>query len=169
MLSAGVLVLLTVLTMSANRMLLESSQTSFESEAVSTAADLANILLAEIGRPEKQFDASVTYSYYQSSGEFTIASSFGPNASESFALPDTSTPFKSIVRYSDVDDYHNYQRIANGPTINGFLLSVKVFYVTSINPDATSSSRTYSKKVEVTVTHSLYLPNGIKIYGVFRY
>lgn len=167
MLTAGVLVLLIMLTISANRMLMESAQTSYESEAITLAADLANSLLAEIGR--KDYNASVTYGYYQNTSEFTASSSFGPNSSEAFALPDTSTPYKSIARYSDVDDYHNYQRIANGGTIKGFLLTVKVYYVSPLSPGDVNSSSTYTKRVEVTATHSIYLPVGIKIIGTYRY
>ena len=167
MLTAAVLILLTMLTISANRMLMESAQTSYESEATSMAGDLANSLLAEIGR--KDFDANVTYDHYQNNAEFNAPGSFGPNASEAFAFPDTSTPYKSIARYSDVDDYHNYQRIANGPTINGFLLNVNIVYVSSSLPGVQASTPTYTKRVEVTVTHSIYLPVGIKIIGIFRY
>jgi len=174
MLTAAVLILLQILTIGANRMLMESAQTSYESEAISIAADLANTLLDEIGR--KDYNANVRYDIYQQTSDFTASSSFGPNASEAFALPDTSSPYKSIAHYSDVDDYHNYERVARGVTIKGFLLTVKVYYVSSNNPGNVTSGSTYTKRVEVTVSHSIYLPinpadgkNGIKIIGTFRY
>lgn len=156
MLTAGFVVLMIMLTISSNRMLMESSQTVLESEAIDIAADLANSLLIEATR--KKFDHyQANYGYYGVSA-FTSPSSLGPESGEALTtLPDT-TPFQSVSRFNDVDDYNGYTRIVDGQLIKGFKLQATVYYLASRTDLTQKNSKTVLKRIDVLVTHPQYLP-----------
>ncbi|MGA7161230.1 MAG: hypothetical protein WBZ48_09510 [Bacteroidota bacterium] len=80
------------------------------------------------------------------------------------------SPYKSIRGdngnwFDDVDDYNGYKRTANSADISGYNLAVSVYYVKRITLSSptrdtveTASFQTYWKRIDVTVTHSVYLP-----------
>jgi hypothetical protein len=172
MLTAGMLLLLVMSVISANRMINENTGAQFEAEALTSSASIANDLLLEI--MSKKFDGRSTidpvayvngtlgtssFSLYDS---LFVLDEWGPSAAERGALvvPDTlaaDTTYSSKA-LNDVDDYDGYQRKVDFGNITGFVVKVKVYYVTSTAPDTRTLSRSNFKKIEVSVEHPLYLP-----------
>ena len=157
MLSIATLVALTVMVVTSQRYLIEGQKEAVSAECLDLATMQSEALLAEISR--ELFDASATYTYYQSTDEFTDAYSLGPNSSERSAVspwPDLK-PYKSISAFNDVDDYNNYERTVNTDLISGIRLTVRVYYVSENDPTTQVYYETYMKRVVVTAQHSTYL------------
>lgn len=161
MLTAGMLMLLIMTVLSANRMISENTQAQFATQALATSASLANDLLLEI--MSKRFDEKSDTSGYQATSKFSeyLQGGWGPNAGEQTAcpLPDSSYigAYKSKTIYNDIDDYDGYWRILSANGITGFNLKVVVNYVNPGTPDTKVTTRTYFKRVEVTVKQSQFL------------
>ena len=153
MLSAGALVLLTILVINAHRLVVQSGDAALSAEAAQIGIDLAQSLLDEI--QTKKYDQFSDDSGYQPTSDFTEAAALGPGAGESFTLPDTVL-YKSIGKYNDVDDYNGYTRNAAVGQFQGFELTVTVVYVRDDDPDTVVGYRTYTKRVQVTVSNASY-------------
>ncbi len=165
------LLLLVMSVISANRMINENTGAQFESEALASSASIANDILLEImgkrfdGLPDstrlvKGSCASTEFSPYDS---LFVQNEWGPSATERGALvsPDTlrsDSTYRSMTVLNDVDDYDGYQRKVNFGNITGFIVKVKVYYVSSTAPDVFTKTKSFFKKIEVSVEHPLYLP-----------
>ena len=168
MLTAAALIIITVVVITANRLILESQQDQFAGEAYHLASEMANSMLMEAAK--KLFDANVKTSYYQSASEFTSPQYLGPSSSEQTAVPLPDTfPFKSIGGYNDFDDYHRYERIVDSPLITGFQMRDSVFYVKWDNLDTPQGYQQYLKKMVVRVLHPLYLTTPLYYSTVSSY
>jgi hypothetical protein len=101
----------------------------------------------------------------------TPISYLGPEGSEITyvtlpEMPDTGVPYRSITKYNDADDYNNYQRYYFSTSLGTFTVVDSVFYVLSSNPDATSGTPTFFKRVVVTVRHrNFYPPDSLNLYN----
>ena len=156
MLTAGLLVLLIMITISANKMLMDSSMTAYESESINIAADLAYSLITEATR--KKFDENQA-SYVGNVSVFTASTSFGPESGEALSVTPDVAPFQSVLKFDDVDDYHGYSRIVDGQSLKGFKITAKVTYVTiSSQQIVNTTSKRALKRLDVTIEHSLYMP-----------
>jgi hypothetical protein len=135
-------------------------------EAYKTASDLGQSLMAEIvnRRFDQKFDTTST----TVQGPTTYPAGFSSNLSpdgpaEHITLPDVS-PYQSMSKYNDVDDYDGYSRITDSTNgLGRFRDSVIVYYVqmgTSTTPPTYSSSQTWFKKIEVWVTSDNWLKKG---------
>ncbi|MBF8295371.1 MAG: hypothetical protein HW389_1916 [Bacteroidetes bacterium] len=169
MITLGMFILLIMSVISANRMINENLQAQLETQAMATSATVANDLLLEI--LSKKYDASSDTLGSLATSVFTEASSLGPNATEvaNCPQPDSSYTgaFRSIAAYSDVDDYHGYERIVTANGITGFKLEVVVYYVASGTPDTKTTSRTNFKRIQVTVKHDQFLTTALKNVPVY--
>ena len=181
MITMGMFILLVMSVISANRMLIENTETSLQTEALSESATIASDLFEEA--QSKLFDQFVdTNRTNQSPSEFsppTGGSSlgWGPSSEEQAAvgpLPDTigyGRSARSIAAYGDMDDYNGYTRIVmadstQGIRIGGFLVTVQVKYVDpNLTPDPvtkeliTVNYQTNMKTIQVAVEHPQYLPS----------
>jgi hypothetical protein len=182
MLSVAFFVLLTVAVLNANRLILSQDETYYTQEALEQGTTFANSLLTEI--LTKKFDSTVdtTSSYYMYPWEFDWAMGAGA-AAVAYVNPGTPRtpdvfPFKSIRGtyrvvvgdvFDDVDDYHDYVRTANTSEISGYLLTVSVYYVNKATPDVHASIQTYFKRVDVTVTHPIYIKRPITFSAIASY
>ncbi len=176
MISAAFFVMLTVAVLSANTMVLESNRDYIQAQAIEQATNLANALISEI--LTKKFDAQVNYSYYQNRSEFVPVSSLGPSTNahnyvNPGGAPDVA-PYKSIPGstsdyFDDVDDYHGYVRTANATDISGYRLTVSVYYIKKSSPNSVSSDQQYYKRIDVIVSHPLYLPNPLTFSAIATY
>lgn len=167
-LAAAALIMLTILVISANRMIVQSQEDEYKAIAVNEASEIANAIINEA--LSKQYDANSSTSSYQSASVFTDASSLGPNSTESSNVPtpDTSlipysSSFRSIKYYNDFDDYHLYERKVNTRTLIGYVAKCKVTYVRSDNFNLPTTTKGFFKRIVVTVEQSVYLPpiNGV--------
>lgn len=84
-------------------------------------------------------------------------------------LPDnTSTgDYNSKTRLKDIDDYDGYTRIVDTDDIKGFTVAVVVDYVVYTSPDVPTTTKTWFKRVKITVTHPQYLTSDNKMIPVF--
>lgn len=171
MLTVAFLVLITIAAMNANKMIVERDSNFYEQEAYRQGAFLANSLISEI--LTKKFDEVVdTSDYgYMDSTDFTSSNNLGVDSWESWLLGGstdvisnpTDPRYESIrssgfMYYDDIDDYDGYTRSAQSGTLTGFILTVKVNYVSTDDLDSPVSYRTYFKKIEVTVKNTTYFP-----------
>ncbi len=163
----GAMSLLGTITLSINKMIVDKTLLMLEAEATINSVSVAQAMIDEIQR--KDFDQNTTGGVkVYSASSMTSPSALGPETGETFTLPDTSTPFLSITKYNDVDDYNRYSRKASTPRLSGFTVTDSVYYVDENNPDNLSSTQTFVKKIVVTVTHP-NMTNPLKLSDVAIY
>lgn len=156
MITTAFLSLLVLSAITVNRMLIDSKESEYKTAAYSEAIDIAHDLLVEA--TSKKFDENATTTGTQKTTAFTGAISLGTEGTPEVVSPSPDTyPFQSITKYDDIDDYKGYTRTVDGSTISDFTVSATVYYVNVTSPHAATTSRTYMKRIVVTVTHPLYL------------
>jgi hypothetical protein len=197
MISAAFFVLLTMAVLSANKMILENTKYYLQEEAIEQGSNFANALIAEI--LTKKFDSQVTTdgtgkitgpynssnlpwpictSYSTRASLFDPASDMGTSAAtENNVMPGGNpdvVPYRSIRGdspswFDDVDDYKGYKRTANSADISGYLLTVNVYYVLESDPNTATSFQTYYKRIDVSVTHPIYLTKALTFSAIATY
>ena len=166
--AAAALIVLTILVISANRMIVQSQQDEYRAIAVNEASEIASAIINEA--LSKAYD---NYSYlnradtisYADSTRFTAPGSLGPEWGKpkfSVSNPDIASStgsFLSASLYTDFDDYNGYWRKVDTPTMTGFIANCTVTYVrpTNLNQPANFRQR-YFKRIVVTVYQPQYLP-----------
>jgi hypothetical protein len=160
LLTLGALALLGLIILTANSAMLSNEQVVMDSEFGVAAISLATSLVEEI--QGKLYDAAATDSGITALGKLTPTGSFGPAANERYHPADTSK-----ADFNDIDDFHNfwieYVADTSRPKIatyrgesRGFRadyqVRARVSYVTRTNPNGSTASPTWHKKVTVTVT-----------------
>jgi len=171
MLTMAFFIVLCIMFINAYRVLNNADQQLLTATAYKTATDLGQSLMTEI--MTKKFDQNFNppYGSIGSSSNiytgFTLASKLGPEAGESFTLPDQS-PFQSITKYNDVDDYNHYYRLTDSTNgLGRFRDSVIVYYVQMTNPPTSYNSQWWTKRIEVWVTNDVWLTNKwVKQYSI---
>lgn len=161
MITTGMFVLLVMSAVSANRMLTQNAEITLQTEAAEISASVAEDLMAEASA--KLFDRYDDGSGTQYPWDFGDC---GPSSWEYSQIPvpaDTLNPttglFKSADTFSDFDDYDGYQRKVTAGGISGFLVKSYVYYVDEYAPDIPSYWQSYFKRMEVRVSHPLYIVN----------
>lgn len=156
MITTAFLSLLVLSAITVNRMLIDSKESEYKTTAYSEAIDIAHDLLLEA--TSRKFDEKAKTTDPQKVSEFTSSTALGAEGSEEKVNKTVDTaPFQSLAKFDDVDDYHGYIRAVDGSTISDFTVSATVYYVNVTSPHAATTSRTYMKRIVVTVTHPLYL------------
>jgi hypothetical protein len=156
MITSGMFVLLVMSVISANRMLIEDAEATYQAEAFELSASVAEDLMAEASA--KKFDVNDDGSGTQSSWEFGTCGTAADEAAYVSPLPDTY-PFKSVNGFDDFDDYNGYTRIVDAGSISGFKVTAYVYYIDPAFPDMVSYWSSYFKKMEVRVSHPKYIVN----------
>ncbi len=175
MVTAVAFAALTVMFVNAYRVLADADRELLKAEAYRTAVDLGQSLLSEIAT--KKYDQNFTPPYYTTSGSsqnicnsFTAYNALGPEMGEPrFITTSDVSPFQSISKYNDIDDYNGYTRLTD-PTngLGRFRDSVIVYYVQMTNPPTTVLAKWWTKRVEVWVTNDQWLPGTwVKLYNIF--
>lgn len=168
MITAAFFVLLIMSFIKANQMLIESAETKYQTEAFELAVGMAQDLLVEASK--KKFDEFANQTGTQNVSEFTSSGSLGPTSVERSKIsvwPDTTK--LSAEHYDDFDDYNGYQRTVNTDVMRGFQLSAEVYYVVVTDPNTNTTSRTYMKRLNVTVQHSQYLSTPVVLSRIMTY
>ena len=173
MLTMAFFIVLCIMFINAYRVLNNADQQLLTATAYKTATDLGQSLMTEI--LTKKYDQNYTAGTAPSPAtsqtflnSFTAPGSLGPEgASESITLPDQS-PFQSISKYNDVDDYNHYYRLTDSTNgLGRFRDSVLVYYVQMTNPPTSYNSRWWTKRIEVWVTNDVWLTNKwVKQYSI---
>jgi len=156
MLSAGALMLLTILVINAHRLVLQSGDAAVAAEA-RRSASISPSRFSTRSAPRSSTNSLIPPAISQRATSLRRAP-WGPGLGSRVTLPDNKT-YQSIRKYNDADDYHGYSRNASVGQFSGFLLTVTVTYVSDDNPDLVVGNRTYTKRVQVTVANSAYFKN----------
>jgi MSHA pilin protein MshD len=154
MLTLGALMLLSFLALRMNTNLLSTEELMQNSKYGVLGISLATSLIEEANL--KAFDKNSVDSSLTNVNELTAVGSLGKESGETY--PD----------FDDFDDFNNYTRIDSTMPSAVFDIACKVVYVSSTNPDVTSSSRTWNKKITVSVT-SKNMTDTVRVSSVFSY
>jgi hypothetical protein len=180
MITLGMFILLIMTVISANRMLMENSTAQLQTEALASSSLIASDLLNEIlSKPFDQqvvIDTTATSWLQDTTGtKVTLESNLSVSDGSQWGvrrlvtLPDSSYTgnYNSKTGLKDIDDYDGYTRIANQGNITGFTVAVLVDYVVYTSPDVPTSTKTWFKRVKITISHPLYLTSDNKMIPVF--
>ncbi len=150
----GGLILLTFLILSFYRGNSTHIEASTNNEAVIAGSNIAISMIEEITL--KKYDHNVQ------SGEVTpvsgLSTTLGPDGTET----------GNVLLFDDVDDFNNYSRQDTLPNLGIFNTSVTVGYVHATNPEVIITTKSYTKRIDVTIANE-YLGSPIKLYHVVSY
>ena len=185
--AVGALLIFGTFLSSSNRLMTTNTQIAEQNEYYISAISLGQSIIDEART--KAFDQNVIGKTFSIPDSLTSPYNLGTEAGEAFSYPDilissspytSSTPgYSSTYRFNDVDDYNGYSRTVNTPRAEGYTVKVSVGYVNEKNPDVSSATRTFCKKMSVAVTSPYfpkisngsgsYVPDTLKLYYVFNY
>jgi hypothetical protein len=153
-LAIGAIFLLSLASMSFNGALLESNTSQIENKVYLTAFSLADDMIEEI--KQKAYDENTLVFPTVNRSTLTPTASLGPESGEAY-------PY-----YDDIDDYNGYSRDADAPHAENYHIAVKVYYVSESDPNTVSSTQTFNKRVDVSVS-SPYLTHSASLSMVFTH
>jgi hypothetical protein len=153
-LTIGSIFLLSLASLSFNSALLQSNTVEIENKVYLTAFSLADDMIEEI--KQKAYDENTLVFPTVNRATLTPTASLGAESGESY-------PY-----YDDVDDYNGFFRDADAPHAENYHIAVKVYYVSESDPTLVSSSQTFDKRVDVTVS-SPYLNHNVILSMVFTH
>ena len=153
-LSIGAIALLALISLRFNTTVLENKTTEIENKVYLTAFSLADDLIEEI--KQKAFDEQTVEWRAIPVEQLTPIASFGP-------IDDGES---SVNDFDDIDDYHGYQKSVSLPHVENYSVMSTVDYVSASDPDVTSSTQTYFKKITVRVT-SPYISHPVRLSFIF--
>jgi len=152
LLTAGAIVLFGVFLLSANRLMGNATITADENKFYVTALSIGQSIIDEA--KTKAFDQKTIVSAIPVTDSLTVPASMGRDGfAEAVPSPDTlsSLGYASARKFNDVDDYKGYRRLVNTPRGSGYIVDVTVGYVSETCPDSSKNTRTYCKRMTVTV------------------
>ncbi len=191
MLTSMFLVLLAIAVINGNRLIVDSDENYYRNQAFEEASFNANELLLEI--VFKKFDETVdTSSTVVTLDSSTFSSTMGwddywgefyPVCQGNDSLVDirTTRPYMTLNSsiFDDVDDYNNYYRYEYKTSsttritrnLTNYTLKVNVYYVQHGSEDIPSASKSFLKRIDVTVWDPIYIKtplvfSTIKAYGL---
>jgi hypothetical protein len=136
-----------------NSALLQSNTAELENKVYLTAFSLADDLIEEI--KQKSYDEKTIDFPTVNRSTLTPVLALG-NEGEDY-------PY-----FDDIDDYNNFSRDADAPHSESYHILAKVYYVSETNPDVKSTTQTFHKRVDVTVS-SPYLNNNVILTFIFTH
>lgn len=153
-LAIGAMALLALVSLRFNTTVLQNKTTEVENKVYLTAFSLADDLIEEI--KQKAFDEQTVEWRAIPVDQLTPSTSFGPVDPGEISVND----------FDDIDDYDGYQKAVSLPHVENYSITSTVDYVSATDPDETSSSQTYFKRIAVLVT-SPYISHPVKLSFVF--
>ncbi len=137
----GAIIILGSLVLTFNRSTQNVNENNYYNIALIDATASAQSLIE--GIQTKAFDEHTITSSISATSSLTANASLGPDAGES--VP---------TQFDDVDDYKNYRDVDTFQQFGQFNVSVDVNYVRKYSPETVSSTPTFLKKIDVTVTNT---------------
>ena len=129
--------------------------TNYTSESVIDASGLAQSIIDMI--QSKAFDENTVSKAVWQTDSLTSANNLGPETGE-----------YQHTEFDDIDDYNKYSTTVTLDRMGDFDINVSVFYVNTLNPQIKSSTPTYSKKIELSITNYSLLDT-LKYYHIVSY
>lgn len=152
-LTIGSILFLSLVSLSFNGALLQSTTVEIENKVYLTAFSLADDLIEEI--KQKAYDEKTLVFPTVNPATLTPPASLGKDS-------------ETYPYFDDVDDYNDYFRDADAPHAEQYHISAKVYYVSETDASAKSSTQTFHKRVDVTVS-SPYLNNNVTLTFIFTH
>ena len=131
----GAFMLLSLLTISVNKSIIDRTNATYESESVIASSTLAQALLQEVTL--RAFDQNTRFAAVASPTGLTSVASLGKEG-EVYPL------------FNDLDDYKGFTRYDTA-RIGIFRSSVDVQYANPSSPNDSSTTQTFYKKITVSV------------------
>ena len=151
MVSLGALLIFSLISLRFDSAVLQNTEIEVENKVYLTAFSLADDLLEEI--KQRAFDANTVQFPITNPAGLTNYP-LGPATGENY--PD----------YNDIDDFHGYNRLIDAPHAENYQVFSEVYYVGENTPEVKSTTRTFYKRADVTVT-SPYLKNPVRLSFIF--
>jgi len=166
LITLGGLILFGLFVLSTNNIILNQTDVAVSSEFQISAIGFGQSLIEEAKM--KKFDEAEVSGTISTVNNLTVSGSLGRETGETYTSPDSSYTgnFASLRNFDDFDDYNNYRRIVSSPRAENFAVSSTVSYVSETWPDSSVASRTFAKKLRVTVS-SPYMTNNVILEYVF--
>jgi hypothetical protein len=142
-----------MVSLSFNSALLQSTTVEIENKVYLTAFSLADDLIEEI--KQKGYDENTLIFPTVNRTTLTQSGSLGKEGE--------SYPF-----FDDIDDYNDFSRDADAPHAEQYHISSKVYYVSETDASVKSTTQTFHKRVDVTVS-SPYLNNNVTLTFIFTH
>ncbi len=149
------LLLFTILVLTVYRTTTSRFAIAIANESILTGTAIAQSKIDEI--IQKSFDEKVLSSSITTPDSLTPVNLLGPDIGEN-----------DITNFDDIDDYNGFKRVDSLQRLGNFKVQVQVYYVNPYSPDQKSLSRTFAKKIEVTVNNN-FITDPIKMYRVVTY
>lgn len=124
-------------------------------EATITATGIGQSLIDEI--QVKAFDEKTVGTSISTPDSLTPSGSLGKDTGETL-----------LTHFDDVDDFHNYTRTDSLSRLGAFNSKVTVSYVQKFTPEVKTTTRTFSKRIDVFVMNQA-LTDTIKLYHIITY
>lgn len=153
----GAIALFSLISVRFDSAVLENTRVEVENKIYLTAFSLADDLIEEI--KQKAFDEETVVFRSINPEELTPRNNFAPEFRDAGETTDPAT-------WDDIDDYNGYSKYVSLPHAEGFQVTSQVEYVSASNPDVTSLTQTFFKRITVRVT-SAYLSNPVKLSFIF--
>ncbi len=168
LLVVAALALLSTLEVSINSTLLRASMSTYDSEAGIEAVSVAQAMIDEM--LTQAYDSVTVSQLVTNPTKFTSYLKLGADIdSEKTVTAYEREPFKSQVKFNDVDDYNGYSRIVSSPYLGDFTVRDSIYYVSESDQTTYTSTQTWYKKIVVRVSHpNLIYPVMLKSMVVYR-
>lgn len=154
-LSAGALVILTLLILTATKDSNIRYETKYSTDAITIGTSVGQTILGQI--QSMAFDELTIGAKITDSDSLTTSFNLGSELGE----------YTSSL-YDDIDDFNNYSKVDSSHDIGKFTIDVSVYYVHSSYPETKSSMRTFCKKIDVSVNND-YLPTPVQLSQIVSY
>ncbi len=151
LITIGAIAIMSMIILNINRGFLTTGFTLAETKYEVLAVSLATSLLEEA--TGKAFDENTDTNSVSSLSELST-----------YLRPEN----ESFPNFDDIDDYNNLNITNNSLPSAEFNIQCKVVYVSSGNPNSTSASRTWHKKISVTVS-SPSMSDTVRLSTIFSY
>jgi|APTNR8051073442_1049403.scaffolds.fasta_scaffold00294_16 hypothetical protein len=166
MITLGGLILFGIFLLSTNNVIGNQSEAALSNEFYISAIGLGQSLIDEA--KGKKFDEAEVAGTLNALANLTAHASLGRETGETYTAPDSSYAgnYRSLRYFDDFDDYNNYRRMVSTPRAENFTVSSTVGYVSETWPDSSLTTKTFAKKMRVTVT-SPYLKTSVILEFVY--
>jgi hypothetical protein len=138
LITIGAMMLLSIVLLRVNNGFLSTNTVMYNNKFGLLATSLATSVIEEAS--SKTFDEATDSTSVATLGELTPSNLLGPESGESY--PD----------FDDFDDFNNYYRLDSSMQSAQFDISSIVEYVPNGNPDGSTTTITWHKKITVYVT-----------------
>ncbi|MDQ7818160.1 MAG: hypothetical protein RDU14_14125 [Melioribacteraceae bacterium] len=157
LITIAALMLLSLVILRVNNSFFSTSSVMLDTKFGVLAVSFATSIIEEAN--SKSFDNATDTTSISSTESLTAITSLGPETGEVYS------------NFNDFDDFNGYSRSTAGDSTFQsavFNASCQVRYISPSNPSAEATSKTWHKRITVTVT-SPSMADTIKLYSIFSY